>query len=482
MDNIEVTGIRYQMGEVSEDEVSNYNVSEEDELTDKEIKKRILTERARVFIRGIKNGTLLTLQADPTNPADKKAIEVYLDDRRVGYINKNQCDTILPLLDENGYCEARKTGDDGHVTMLIEIEGAPEQDVPTVRCERVLPAFPLHESIRLDYSLEEKRLRAFAPQIARIRLDEQSPTLLDNARAFIEKVEKFLSLASLSFCKEDSMWREHVLKMLRKACTLPLPDTEKDQLKDLSDKLQDIVGDFHYLQDNKMLDIFERQLSMLRNQAEKELAEGKDGLFSRFEQSFSGMPVDVDCLVEWFKAMSSTKLYDYHNHAQMVMTLNYLRISRAELYEIYAALLLIKKYGNEPEENEPQTVIPKERNYFAPAMMIKDFLKQNWFVECRTDKKYNAQWRSDFMDALMDSEWKDQIADNWAVDNKRLTIKCQIIGVLADEGVLKGNYSELARATKLQEVKPATLAKYMGMGKEQPFADWIKEYIIKNKV
>ena len=63
MDNIEVTGIRYQMGEVSEDEVSNYNVSEEDELTDKEIKKRILTERARVFIRGIKNGTLLTLQA-----------------------------------------------------------------------------------------------------------------------------------------------------------------------------------------------------------------------------------------------------------------------------------------------------------------------------------------------------------------------------------------------------------------------------------
>lgn len=395
MDNIEVTGIRYQMGEVSEDEVSNYNVSEEDELTDKEIKKRILTERARVFIRGIKNGTLLTLQADPTNPADKKAIEVYLDDRRVGYINKNQCDTILPLLDENGYCEARKTGDDGHVTMLIEIEGAPEQDVPTVRCERVLPAFPLHESIRLDYSLEEKRLRAFAPQIARIRLDEQSPTLLDNARAFIEKVEKFLSLASLSFCKEDSMWREHVLKMLRKTCTLPLPDTEKEQLKDLSDKLQDIVGDFHYLQDNKMLDIFERQLSMLRNQAEKELAEGKDGLFSRFEQSFSGMPVDVDCLVEWFKAMPSTKLYDYHNHAQMVMTLNYLRISRAELYEIYAALLLIKKYGNEAITNRlplPKSIDTEHaQKYFTKAIdrgyMEYENGRFRWIGVCRTGIK-----------------------------------------------------------------------------------------------
>ena len=71
----------------------------------------------------------------------------------------------------------------------------------------------------------------------------------------------------------------------------------------------------------------------------------------------------------------------------------------------------------------------------------------------------------------------DQLASDWAVKDKRLGLKCMVIGMLKDAGVLRGSYNSIAKLLDMEGEKPATLAKYMGMGKKQPFADWIEAYV-----
>lgn len=450
MAEFEVTGVRYRMG---------------DGLTIEES-----TPLAEAFIKTLKVGTPVTLLADGTNPDDRNAIAVFLEEKHVGYISKTRCEAVLPLLDDDGRCEAKVSGNDGHVTFFIEIEDATDACASPMKRERQLPVFPLQRTVHLNYLPEEMSLMAFAPQVVRFPLDEKSPTLLEDARAYIEKVEKFMPLSGLSFCIEDNLWRDDVLKMLRKACRLQLPDSEKEQLNQLRIRLSEVVGDFHSCHEDVQLRIFERQLEMLKKQAE-----GKEGLFHLYERSFDGKPVEVERLVGWFKEMPDIRLYDYHDHKVLVRTLNYLRITRRELYDVYAALLLIAKYGN---EQIVQMDEPEEKNTYAPMNRLENLLKGDWFKECRTDGKYNAKWISGFVEALMESEWKDLIADEWSVKDKRLMLKCKIIGVLIDAGVLRGNYSQLAKVLPDKEgKKTASLAEYMGKGKHEPYADWIIEYV-----
>ena len=77
----------------------------------------------------------------------------------------------------------------------------------------------------------------------------------------------------------------------------------------------------------------------------------------------------------------------------------------------------------------------------------------------------------------MASEWRDKIASDWAVADKRLGLKCMIVGVLKDVGVIRGSYNSIAKLLDMDSENPATLAKYMGMGKKQAFAEWIADYV-----
>lgn len=117
-------------------------------------------------------------------------------------------------------------------------------------------------------------------------------------------------------------------------------------------------------------------------------------------------------------------------------------------------------------------------NYFAPTKNLKVLLTEEWFGMLTTDeKRFTAKWIHSFVDALMASEWRDQIATDWAVKDKRLGLKCMIIGILKDVGVIRGSYNSIAKLLEMDGENPATLAKYMGMGKKQPFAEWIEGYV-----
>ena len=120
----------------------------------------------------------------------------------------------------------------------------------------------------------------------------------------------------------------------------------------------------------------------------------------------------------------------------------------------------------------------EQLNFFAPTKHLTLLLQEEWFALLTTNENlYVQQWRQQMVEALMATEWGEQIARDWAVSEKRLTLKCMIVGCLKDAGVIKGSYNQIAKLLDFDDENTATLAKYLGMGKKQPYADWISDYV-----
>ena len=138
-----------------------------------------------------------------------------------------------------------------------------------------------------------------------------------------------------------------------------------------------------------------------------------------------------------------------------------------------------KQEGEADSPTEEQEEPREELNLFAPKRNLQELLKQPWLATVRTDKRYDAAWTDGFLEALMASEYGEGIARQWAVSgvrNKRNQLKGYVVGLLKDAGVLKGSYDAIAARIGLtHEVR--TFSSYMGRGKKQPYAGWVKEYV-----
>lgn len=131
---------------------------------------------------------------------------------------------------------------------------------------------------------------------------------------------------------------------------------------------------------------------------------------------------------------------------------------------------------------EPVDASPpqEELNLFAPKKNLQELLKQTWFADVRSDSRYDARWTEGFVEALMASEYGEGIARQWAVTgarNKRNQLKAYVVGLLKDAGVLKGSYVEIGNMTGLNNEK-RTFSTNMSRGKKQPYAEWVKEYVL----
>ncbi|MBR1801433.1 MAG: hypothetical protein IJ767_08115 [Bacteroidaceae bacterium] len=121
----------------------------------------------------------------------------------------------------------------------------------------------------------------------------------------------------------------------------------------------------------------------------------------------------------------------------------------------------------------------EELNLFAPKKNLQELLKRPWFAQVRTDARYDAAWTDGFVEALMASEYGEGIARQWAVQGvrgKKSQLKGYVVGLLVDAGVLTGGYDAIARKID-PNGKKRTFSSYMGRGKKQPYAEWVKEYV-----
>lgn len=364
----EVTGIRHHIGDPNSD-----------------FEER--TRLAEQFIKELPSGTPLILMAEPDNPWDEKAIAVYMGfTRLIGYIKHEQCDEVLPLLDDDAQAEATVSGNDGHVTLHIVIDNAPDSPPQPQSRQRILPKSPLSETVLLPFSEAENRLKLVAQRLMRLELSAGS------APQLIELLEAYVPLASLSFSYEDNLWRDKIFKKADQALEqrndLKMTDDQTERLSACRQRLRAIQGEFHRTHKKRLGRLFDEQLMQLSGKGAE-----ADVLFHKFEEYYIKGTREVrktkilmderDKLVGWFHQMRWPELHDFTNHHQLAVKLNYLGVSRRELYDIFSAIMLIDKLeimlGN---KKLPRAKTDESQLLFSEkAMVYWERLKEKQYVD-----------------------------------------------------------------------------------------------------
>ena len=104
--------------------------------------------------------------------------------------------------------------------------------------------------------------------------------------------------------------------------------------------------------------------------------------------------------------------------------------------------------------SEQQPAASEPLNYFAPQKNLQVLLSKPWFKELRTKEVYDQAWTDAF-------------------------VKGYILGLLADACVLRGSYNQIATKAGVTD-DPRSFSRYMAEGKKQPYARWVKEYVIEH--
>lgn len=388
----EVTGVRYQMG---------------DDLTFDE-----QTRKAVDFIKQLQDGTPVILQAEPDNPKDSEAIAVYMGyTRKVGYIVRESCRKIKPLLDSSHQCRALVCGNDGHVTFFIEIPNAVEVNTLSNEDVRVLPQSPLPQDVFLHFSEKERSLQVVAAQLEKIAVNA------DTVAELLMMAKSFLPLSKLSLCNEDDCLRCLVMKKLQTAYKLEISQEQKNDIKELMNELNETIRDLHRSHANWQQAMFETQLEMLKKQAEHQ-----DGLFEQFERYVQNSKMNLQeiraSLIQWFSEMSCVALRDYKNHRTLAIKLNYLRVSRRELYDVYAVLLLLERIGEQQEPIQlPDVLATDEAMKYWRRLQQAGFVDNHCLLLPETTRQQAMYIAEAFAEKLgVNAKWKT-FQDLWHIKN-----------------------------------------------------------------
>lgn len=325
-----VTGIRYHMGD---------NLSEDEK-----------TEAAKQFLAGLKMGQKVVLVAEPDNPYDTKAIAAYIDYKCIGYIARENTDEVSALLDNNGQCDGVVERADSHVTLFISIPGAPTESIKKTVRPRQLPESPLGEGIRMPFSNDEKELQLIASRLVKMEVNNQ------NLREIIRLSSLYINFRKLSVCYDDTLWRDKISKMLYRilyGSRIPFPLLPEGNERKMAELIYELVyraiGDMRSKKDHWPERVFLEHLERLRNNESVNqhlykkycniFLEGKD-----FTDADKALVVsEHERLCGWLKGMKWIELRNPKDLKVMGSKVNYLGLSRQELYDLYSVLLLIEK-------------------------------------------------------------------------------------------------------------------------------------------
>lgn len=328
-----ITGIRFQMG---------------DHLT---LDER--TEAAKQFVAGLEKGQQVMLMAEPENPIDPNAIAAYIDYERIGYIDKDETSEVHPLLDDNHQCDAVIERRDEHITFFISIPGATEKTSSLSSRKRVLPESPLGDNVKMPYTKTESALQLIASRLASMETNK------DKIHDFISLAQRYVPLMKISICHDDCFWMNKISKKLHRVCSqhqkLDITNDELEKLIAINNKVRANLGDMHRTIDHWPERIFEDHLNRLRNDTAT-----NQHLYKKYREAFLGgmdfaeadkelIATEHERLCGWLKNMKWSELRDHNNLQKMGLKVNYLRISRQELYELYSVLLLIEKLEEQLE-------------------------------------------------------------------------------------------------------------------------------------
>ena len=327
MTEFTVTGIRYQFPA---------------ELTYEE-----RTEAAKQYVASLQKGTPVVLVAEPENPMDANAIAVYIDYERMGYIDKEETPMVHTLLDENQQCDALVERNDGHITLFLTIPGAAEKPHVMNSRPRILPPSPLGEEVRMPFTKAESTLQLVATRLLKTEPKQE------NLQQLLTLSARYVSLLKLSICHDDCVWLNSIRKKLDKVNLLSrewtMTKEQADTLNDIYKKVRACAGDMHRTSDHWPERVFKQQLSTIRG--DKSIT---GHLFSKYCQTFlSGkdfaeadkqkMNLELERLHLWLQEMPWSELRNPADLDAMALKVNYLGLSRTELYDLFCVILIVEK-------------------------------------------------------------------------------------------------------------------------------------------
>jgi hypothetical protein len=361
MTEFTVTGIRYQFPA---------------ELTYEE-----RTEAAKQYVASLQKGTPVVLVAEPENPMDANAIAVYIDYERMGYIDKEETHVVRTLLDENQQCDALVERNDGHITLFVTIPGAAEKAHVMNSRPRILPASPLGEEVRMPFTKAESTLQLVATRLLKTELKQE------NLQELLKLSARYVSLLKLSICHDDCIWLNSIRKKLDKVELLSkewaMTKEEAELLSDVYKKVRACAGDMHRTSDHWPERVFKQHLNTIRG--DKAIT---GHLFNKYCQTFlSGkdfaeadkqrMNLELERLRLWLQEMPWSELRNPEDLDAMALKVNYLGLSRTELYDLFSVILLVEKLdeildgGSFSMEEVTEQLLPI---FYNDRVAVRDFL------------------------------------------------------------------------------------------------------------
>ena len=328
---LNVTGLRYRMGN---------NLTPEEQ-----------TAKAEVYIKKLKNGTPVILVGEPDNEFDEHAIAVYIDYEKRGYVAREECELVSPLLNENSQCDAIVCGNDGHITYYVTIPHAADFPKKVTPHERTLPPSPVSKALLLPFSEEDRRIQIIAPRLV------ETPITKENIEQLLILCNSYLPFANLSICHEDDRWRKLVFQKIKelKSCSF-LNKSQSNQCQKLYDVMRKVIGEVRREKDHWAFHAFEGQLNDLREKAKKA------NYVKKFQDFYIDNPPKrrKERLEEWFKNMPWVELRDYQHHEALARKLCYIGVTRRELYDIYSTLIFLDELTTEDDMKEIPDILQTE--------------------------------------------------------------------------------------------------------------------------
>jgi hypothetical protein len=224
---------------------------------------------------------------------------------------------------------------------------------------------------------------------------------------------------------------------------------QKHQLEELNEQLRAIEADQTRTSDRPKLKLMEAQLDKLR-----ELSEAEDGLFANFEyhiaSSGNSLKEELAKLEGWFKAMPHLKMRNYQQHDALSECLGYQRVSRKELYEIYAAILILERYTRGIDTGTQDFADIK-----VYVSRVKGLLAADW-----SEEKYNDLWDCVLSLPAVKAKAKQTGKQQNTTFNRNLI--AHILHVMLNKGVFAVGTSNQAMAEALEGTKDHSVRTAIG--------------------
>lgn len=244
----------------------------------------------------------------------------------------------------------------------------------------------------------------------------------------------------------------------------------KDQFDDNEELvMRNIRGKYN----SEMLSLFMSEF--LKSRIAAQLETDKSGFESEMAKlHFVNVPADIDTLL-YYSALR--ELFEYKNdivvpHPGRIGKYFFKHRKEVDAKQRVALFKFIKMIELIEEEKKPKPKV-EELNYEG----IITAMTRTYFPKCEDAlcEGYNMDWLVNYITDLMNSNYKDEIARDWAIVNKRNTLKGIIIGALKEAKVFKGNNSSIAKLLNSEDYK--TLAKYIGKAKSHVIGEWTMDYV-----